>query len=164
MTPINHQRMSHPFLGEEDQSVTGTKWRGEGTVVSHPFLGEGGPWGVILSKEGVGGCDESPFPGRGGEPWWVILSKEGVGEPWWVILLKEGVGGPWWVIQRGRVPREAGGSTNHSQGEGVGGRIMLMCRRSAHITTWYSSDTPVERRPLLSSNDCFSMHGRVLHC
>ena len=43
------------------QSVTDTKWRGEGAVVSHPFLGE------------VECSGESSFSGRSGMQWWVML-------------------------------------------------------------------------------------------
>ena len=51
-------------------------------------------------QEGVGGRDESTFPKRGRG---TVMSHP-----------------------KGET-REEGGSTNHSQGEGVGGQIMLMC-------------------------------------
>ena len=65
ITPINHLRMNHPFLGEGDPRV-------------------GGPWWVTLSKEMWGVRDESSFPKRVEGPWWVFLSTRG-GGPWWVI-------------------------------------------------------------------------------
>ena len=82
----------------EYQSVTGTKRRGKGAVVSHPFLGEvecsdessfsegGGPsaeprgGGVSVCKrhqeEERGDCNESPFPRRGG----TVMSYPFLGE------------------------------------------------------------------------------------
>ena len=59
--------VNHPILGEGEprggayQSVTDTKWRGEGAVVSHPFLGGGEPRGG-----GVPVCNRHQVEGRGG--------------------------------------------------------------------------------------------------
>ena len=84
---------------------------------SHPFQGEGDPCG----PKGRGDHDESPFPRRGGGPWWVTLSKEG----WGTVMshpFQRGVGGGTISHPKGVCPKGGGGSTNHNQGEGVGGR------------------------------------------
>ena len=64
---------------------------------------------VCNMHQGEGDRDESPFPRTGGGPWWVTLSKKG----WGAVMSHPN--GEW--------AREEGGSTNHSQGEGVGGRL-----------------------------------------
>ena len=88
----------------EYQSVTGTKRRGEGAVVSHPFLGGGGSNGMGAYQSvtgakcrGEGAVVSHPFLGEGDPLWthgeglrrWAgidrtlvrrLLSKEGLGD------------------------------------------------------------------------------------
>ena len=92
MIPIN--QISFPLhRWGSYQSVTDTKWRGEGALVRHPFLWGGGmQWWVILFWERGTPCvpkgrgtyqSVTGTKGRGsqgGGPWWVTLSKEGMGD------------------------------------------------------------------------------------
>ena len=137
-----HQEEGKRGSGESSFSGRGGAKGWRHTSMSQAPMGGG--------SQGVGDRDESPFPRRGRETVMSHPFQGGMGGPWWVILSKQGVEGPWWVIQRGRVPRE-GGSTNHSQGEGVGAdyvnvplqnkvspRTVLILKksvRSAHYTT-----------------------------
>ena len=76
-----------------------------GGVMSHPFPGG---W-----SQGMGARDESPFPrtGRGGGRDESSLSRRG-----WGDRNESSKGGG---VSKGG----GGGYTNHSQGEGVGGRL-----------------------------------------
>ena len=61
------------------QYVTGTKWRGEGAVVSHLFLGEGVCDESSFQRRGWGAVMSHPFQGRGGETVMNHPFQEGVG-------------------------------------------------------------------------------------
>ena len=141
--------VSHPFLGEVKCSDESSFSEGGGP----PAESKGGGIPVCNrhQEEGRGDCDESPFPrrgwgdrdklsfsGGGGPPRthgeglrrWVGINPTLVGR----LLFKEG----WGTVMshsKGACPKEGeGGSINHSQGEGVGGQIMLMCPQSVNLT------------------------------
>ena len=111
------------------QSVTSTKRSGGGTVMSQPFQEGGG--GTVMSY---------PFL-REGEPCG-IMGRGYDGGPaltqYWLDDSFPMRGGRSVMNHsKGACPKGGeGGSTNHSQGEEVGGgQIMLMCPHSAYTST-----------------------------
>ena len=112
-------------------------------------------WAICNRHQGEGHplrTQDSPFPSRGGGPWWVILSKEGVGDHDESSFRRRGEG-PWFVILSKGVCPKGGGSTNHSQGEGWGERVPLqntIFPRTVLISkNWPRSVNPTTYDPLL---------------
>ena len=120
--------VSHPFLGEVECSDESSFSEGGGPLRSQ---GEGGvPVCNRHQEEGRGDRDESPFPRMG----WGDrdeLSFSGGGGPHahepnigWTTPFQGGVGETVIRHSEGACPKGGErGSTNHSQGEGVEGRL-----------------------------------------